>query len=80
MKNTKINGRSIIEFLIYFMINGFIAYLISNLVLDSNKLLIIDFKISVIFVFIFIYILNSFILNDNEFRIISSTVMKIFRL
>jgi len=79
IKNKYLERQSIIVALMYFVVNGFIAYLISYLLFANNNLLIIDLKIVVVPVFIFIYILNSFILNDNEFRIIASTVTKIFQ-
>jgi putative peptidoglycan lipid II flippase len=79
IKNKFLERQSIILALIYFMVNGFIAYSISYLVIANNNLLIIDLKIVVVPVFIFIYMLNSFILNDNEFRIITSTVTKMLK-
>jgi len=39
----------------------------------------IDLRILSIIVFVLIYVMNSFIMNDNEFRLIKDSVTNILR-
>ncbi len=73
------NKSSVITRFIYFIVNGSIAYITSNLIVGFANPTVVDFNIVRITLFIFIYIINSYILDDSEFRIIKDTVINIIR-
>jgi putative peptidoglycan lipid II flippase len=63
--------------IIYFLINGVIAYLVSNfiiLLIQNNSYLSYSSGIAI---FILVYIINSFFLDDNEYIVIKETIVKI---
>ena len=65
--------------LLYFMVSGLFAYIISFIIVNHIDQHLIDSPIISIVLFIFIYLINSFILNNNEFRIIKNTITNIIR-
>lgn len=62
--------------LVYFLINSLISFVITFLVISITFQSNVYQNIFTVLLFIFIYVLNSFLLNDKEFKLIVETFNK----
>lgn len=61
----------------YFLLNGIISYLIAKgIILLFNINNIIE-QILCVFIFIVVYVFNSFIINDNEYKIVKTAIFNV---